>query len=310
MFAAEVRIVRPACQSVASPELRGARTRSCSLSLEMLASDRIAEQHAPHRRPRETVNGEFVVVLELHHRATSDLVRLTRAPQRPQLPRRVRIAPAEAPARRDYRRLRLGARRARDRGPRRPPVHRQIARLGEELLQAQRRAGWHRPFDLAGRAQPIPARPTPPRPRAGARRAAESPAPLQSPRGEYERVAVRFAPVARRSPARAAGVLRAEHFAHRLENVRWIAVAGAIRPPAAGWRPSPRACDGGNQLTCVGAPTFSHGRAAAATSVLPVAGCVPSEIEVCAPLSVRLIKFLAAPVVDHAHRPVEAHVHL
>ena len=37
--------------------------------------------------------------------------------------------------------------------------------------------------------------------------------------------------------------------------------------------------EGGNQLTWVGAPTCSQGRTAAATSVVPVAAWVPSEIE-------------------------------
>ena len=63
-----------------------------------------------------------------------------------------------------------------------------------------------------------------------------------------------------------------------LENVRWMCVAGEMCVPAAGRLPSPAQFDGGNQLTCVGAPTVSQGRAATAISVVPVSGWAPSEI--------------------------------
>ena len=49
--------------------------------------------------------------------------------------------------------------------------------------------------------------------------------------------------------------------------------------PAAGRLTITGAFDGGNQLTCVVAPSVSHGRAAAAITTVPVASCAPSEIE-------------------------------
>ena len=52
-----------------------------------------------------------------------------------------------------------------------------------------------------------------------------------------------------------------------------------MRAPTAGIVAITGEREGGNQLTCMGAPTRSHGRAAAATSVAPVAGCMPSETD-------------------------------
>ena len=63
-----------------------------------------------------------------------------------------------------------------------------------------------------------------------------------------------------------------------LENVRWIGVAGEICVPAVGRLTITGMFEGGNQLTCVGAPTVSQGRAATAISVAPVSGWAPSEI--------------------------------
>ena len=80
-----------------------------------------------------------------------------------------------------------------------------------------------------------------------------------------------------------------------MENVRWIAVAGEMRAPAAGMLTITGARDGGNQLTWVGAPRVSQGRAAAAISVVPVAGCIPSEIELWVPLSVWWVTPLVLP---------------
>src|SRR5580704_15121921 len=69
------------------------------------------------------------------------------------------------------------------------------------------------------------------------------------------------------------------------ENVRWMCVAGEILAPAAGRLTITGESEGGNQLTCVGAPTVSHGRGATAISVVPVSGWAPSEIVLWAPLS-------------------------
>src|SRR6202012_5909459 len=55
-------------------------------------------------------------------------------------------------------------------------------------------------------------------------------------------------------------------------------VAGVMFEPAAGSATITGFCDGGNQLTCVAAPTVSHGRGATAIRVEPVAARRPSEI--------------------------------
>ena len=60
-----------------------------------------------------------------------------------------------------------------------------------------------------------------------------------------------------------------------------MGAVGEIWSPAAGMLASTGELDGGNQLTCVGAPTRSHGRGAAAISVAPVAAWRPSEIDRC-----------------------------
>ena len=245
-------------------------------------------------------------VLELHHRALGDRVRTARAPQRLQLVRRVRVAPAEAAARRFDRRLRLALGRARDGGAGRLPVDRQVAGLGEQLLQAQGRAGRHRPFDLAGAVQAAACRVTATARGSLTRSCEPSGAPRPDGR-EHERVAVGFAPAARACSATARAA-RAEHFATGLEKVRWIGVAGRSVVPAAGIADHHRELDGGNQLTCAGGPIFSHGRGAAATSTAPVAGRRRARRARRRASAVRRRR--ARPSVgDRAHRLIEAHAH-
>ena len=68
-----------------------------------------------------------------------------------------------------------------------------------------------------------------------------------------------------------------------------------MRAPGAGAVAITGERDGGNQLTCVGAPTVSHGRGAAATSIVPVAGCVPSETALAGALSACAVRSPGLP---------------
>src|SRR5207244_13642379 len=80
-------------------------------------------------------------------------LRLRRAPRPPLFPYttlfRSRVAPAEAALRRLDGGSQLGLRAAHNRRPGLLPVKREVAGLGEQLLQTQERAGWHRPLEPA-----------------------------------------------------------------------------------------------------------------------------------------------------------------
>ena len=197
---------------------------------EVLAGDHVAEQLAPHGRPGKPVDGDFVFVLELHHRALRDHVRLARRPHRLQLMRRVRVAPVEAAARRVRpppapRRWACARRRRR----RRLPVDRQVAGFGQQLLQTQRRAGRapsiRSGWSCAGRRRCRPS----PRPRAGAGRAASSRAPLRGPSGRTRACGCWSSCQLPACWARCAGRLEPSTSLTGLENVRWMCVAGEIR---------------------------------------------------------------------------------
>src|SRR6476659_10170493 len=112
--------------------------------------DRVFKQLAPDLGARDPVDGKAMGVLEHHYRAPSDLVRLTRNPEAPELGRRVRVAPGERTGRWTDRRRDLRQRLSRHRRVRRLPAERQITGLCEKLLQSQEACPGDIPANGAG----------------------------------------------------------------------------------------------------------------------------------------------------------------
>ncbi len=110
------------------------------------ARDRIADQGLPEDGARDAIDRKGVPVLEHHHGAAREQLRPARAPEPAELLGRLLEAPAELPGRRRARGDELRAERARDGRGARVPVHREIAELGQQLLQPQHRPGRHLPL--------------------------------------------------------------------------------------------------------------------------------------------------------------------
>ena len=79
------------------------------------------------------------------------------------------------------------------------------------------------------------------------------------------------------------------------EKVSRIGEAGASCPPGFGWTTATGTGAGGNQLIETGAPSRSHGRAAAATTTLPVAERRGSATELWAPSRLTDLRWPGVP---------------
>ena len=235
----------------------GARTRSCRARCAGARRATSASSACQTIGPAMPSTASPCSLLERHHRAARDHVRVARrSTARCSSRRRVRVAPAEAArGRRDG-----GARPARaavrgTRGARRTPVERQVAELREQLLEAQRRRRRRRPARSGRRRSTTP--PSAARAPACGGRTTRTPVNERrcpSPDGVKTSVwASGSPPAAGDRSARASapsGPNTARDRCARASGGSSHRARAACRAPAASSRPRPpTAVAGGNQLT-------------------------------------------------------------
>ena len=208
-------------------------------------------------------------MLEGHHGGLRHPRPAAGLPERLQLGGRVGVAPRRTfPAARSARPASARAALAASAPPAGCPRERQVAELGEQLLEPQRRADGDGPGERLDGLRVRRAR--------ACRCAWAASATTCSPSGkpgagrlEGQLVRARSAPRCRASPGRAsAGPGRAPRRPAR-ERVSSIGVEGSIVAPGAGLTSASSLDPAGNQLTRSGADSFSHGRAAVETTSTP-----------------------------------------